>query len=112
MKRTLYQTAGLLGLLAGLLCLLFAVLRFLGHVPNVFASPLRGLESLIGAIILGITSILILGAARMTRSGGQQATTGGIYLLIFGCVAYLVGGAIGATLTLFTGLLVVVARYL
>jgi hypothetical protein len=95
MKRTIYQTAGLLGLLAGLLCLLFAVLSFLGHVPDLFASPL-----------------LILGAARMTRSGGQRATTGGIYLLIFGCVAYLVGGAIGATLTLLTGVLAVMARYL
>jgi hypothetical protein len=66
---------------------------------------------MIGAIILGIISVLILGAARMTRSGGQRATTGGFYLLIFGCVAYLVGGAIGATLTLFTGVLAVVARY-
>ena len=112
MKRTIYKTAGLLGLLAGLLCLIFAVLSFLGHVPDLFASPLRGIESMIGAIILGITGVLILGAARMTRSGGQRATTGGVYLLIFGCVAYLVGGAIGATLTLFTGLLAVVAQYL
>jgi hypothetical protein len=95
-----------------LLCLLFAVLSFLGHVPDLFASPLRGIESLIGAIILGITGVLILGAARMTRSGGQRATTGGSYLLIFGCVAYLVGGAIGATLTLLTGVLAVMARYL
>jgi hypothetical protein len=111
MKRTLYKAAGGLGFLAGVLCLLFAVLSFLGHVPVLFASPLHGLASMVGAVILGITGILILGAARMTKSGGQRATTGGIFLLIFGVVAYLVGGAVGASLTFFTGVLAVTARY-
>lgn len=112
MKRTLYQAAGVLGLLAGVLCLVFAVLSFLGHVPELFASPLHGLASMVSAVVLGITGILILGAARMAKSGGQRATTGGVFLLIFGVVAYLVGGAVGASLTLLTGLLAVTARYL
>ena len=88
------------------------MLSFLGHVPELFDSPLHGLASMVSAIILGITGVLILGAARMAKSGGQRATTGGIYLLIFGCVAYLVGGAMAASLTLFTGLVAVVTRYL
>jgi hypothetical protein len=112
MKRTIYRAAGFLGLLAGLLCLVFAVLSFLGHIPELFASPLGGLTRMVNAAILGITGFLILGAARMTKSGGHRATTGGIYLLIFGVVAYLVGGAIGATLTLVTGVLAITARYL
>jgi hypothetical protein len=47
----------------------------------------------------------------MTKSGGERATTGGIFLLIFGVVAYLVGGAIGAVIAILTGILAVIARH-
>jgi len=47
----------------------------------------------------------------MTKTGRKRATTGGIFLLIFGFVAYLVGGAIGALVAILAGLLAIVARY-
>jgi hypothetical protein len=47
----------------------------------------------------------------MTKAGGKRATTGGIFMLIFGFVAYMVGGAIGAVIAILTGILVIVAKY-
>jgi hypothetical protein len=47
----------------------------------------------------------------MTKAGGKRATTGGVFMLIFGFVAYLVGGAIGASISILTGLLAIIARY-
>jgi hypothetical protein len=111
-KTSLYEITQILGLIGGIMCLLFALLSFLGYVPEILEKPIKGLTGMISAGVLGIMGFFILGAARMTKNGGQRATKGGIFLLIFGCVAYLMGGAIGATLTLLTGLLVVIVRHI
>ncbi len=110
-KRSLYEAAWILGLIGGIVCILFALFSFLGYIPQVLEKPIKGLTGLVGAGVLGILGFLILGAARMTKAGGKKANTGGIFLLIFGVVAYLVGGAIGAVIAILTGLLVIVARY-
>ena len=110
-KRSLYEAAWILGLIAGIVCMLFALLRFLGYIPKILEKPIIGLTGMVSAAVLGILCFLILGAARMTKTGGKSATTGGVFLLIFGCVAYLVGGDIGAIIAILTGLLVIIVRY-
>ncbi len=110
-KRSLYEAAWILGLIAGIVCILFALLSFLGYIPEIFDKPVKGLTGMVSAGVLGALGFLILGAARMTKTGGEKATTGGILLLIFGFMAYLVGGAIGAVLTVLTGLLAIIAKY-
>ncbi len=110
-KRTLYEAAWILGLIAGIVCILFAIFSFLGYIPGILQKPIKGLTGMVGAGVLGILGFLILGAARMTKAGGKKATTGGIFLLIFGVVAYLVGGAIGAAIAILAGLLAIIARY-
>jgi len=110
-KRTLYEAAWILGLIAGIVCMLFAVFSFLGYVPEILEKPIKGLTGMVSAGVLGVLGFLILGAARMAKAGGEKGTTGGVFLLIFGVVAYLVGGAIGAAIAILTGLLAIVARY-
>jgi len=110
-KRSLYKASWILGLIAGVVCILFALFSCLGYVPEILEKPIKGLTGMVSAGILGVMGFLILGAAQMTKDGGQRAGTGGIFMLIFGFVAYLVGGAIGATLALLTGLLVVLTKY-
>lgn len=111
MKRTLYEAAWILGLVAGIVCILFALFSFLGYIPEILEKPIKGLTGIVSAGVLGILGFLILGAARMTKAGGKKATTVGIFLLIFGFVAYLVGGAIGAVIAILAGLLAIIARY-
>ncbi len=111
-KRSLYEAAWILGLIAGIVCLLFALFGFFGYLPEILDKPLKGLTGMVSAGVLGILGFLILGVARMTKAGGAKATTGGIFLLIFGIVAYLVGGAIGAVLAILSGLLAIVARHI
>lgn len=111
MKRSQYAVFWMLGLVAGAACILFALLSGLGYAPEILAKPIKSLTGMVSAGILGIMGFLILGAARMTKTGGHRATTGGVFMLIFGFVAYLAGGAIGATLALLTGLIVVISRY-
>ncbi len=110
-KRTLYEAAWILGLIAGIVCILFAIFGFLGYMPEILEKPIRGLTGIVSAGVLGILGFLILGAARMAKTGGKKATTAGIFLLIFGVVAYLVGGAIGAAIAILAGLLVIIVRY-
>jgi len=110
-NRSLYEAAWILGLIAGIVCMLFALLSFLGYIPEILEKPIKGLTGMVSAAVLGILGFLILGAARMTKTGGKQATTGGVFLLIFGCVAYLVGGDIGAVIAILAGLLVIIVRY-
>jgi hypothetical protein len=110
-KRSLYEAAWILGLVAGIVCILFALFSFLGYIPQILEKPVKGLSGMITAGVLGFLGFLILGAARMTKAGGKSATTGGIFMLVFGFVAYLVQGTIGAVIAIFTGLLVIIARY-
>jgi len=110
-KRTLYEASWILGLIAGIVCILFAIFSFLGYIPEILEKPIKGFTGLVSAGVLGILGFFILGAARMTKAGGKRATNGGIFLLIFGVVAYLVGGAIGAAIAILTGLLIIIARY-
>jgi len=110
-KKSLYEAVWLLGLIAGIVCILFALFSFLDYVPEILEKPIKGLKGMASAGVLGVMGFLILGAARMTKAGGKRAATGGIFLLIFGFVAYLVGGAIGAVLAILTGLLAIIARY-
>jgi len=110
-KRTLYEATWILGLIAGIVCILFAVFSFLGYIPEILEKPIKGLTGMVSAGVLGILGFLILGAARMAKAGGKKATTGGIFMLIFGVAAYLVGGAIGAAIAVLTGLLAIIARY-
>ncbi len=110
-KRSLCEAAWILGLVAGIVCILFALFSFLGYIPEILDKPLKGLTGMVSAGVLGILGFLILGVARMTKAGGEKATTGGTFLLIFGFVAYLVGGAVGAVLAILSGLLGVIARY-
>jgi len=110
-KKSLYEAAWILGLIAGIVCILFAFFNFFGYIPEIPEKPIKGLTGMVSAGILGILGILILGAARMTKAEGERATTGGVFLLIFGLVAYLVGGAIGAVIAILTGLLAIIARY-
>jgi hypothetical protein len=42
-KRTLYEAAWILGLIAGIVCILFAVFSFLGYVPEILEKPVKGL---------------------------------------------------------------------
>ncbi len=111
-KRSLYEAAWILGLIAGVLCILFAFFSFFGHIPEILEKPIKGITGMVNAGVLGGLGFLILGAARMTKTGGKKATTGGIFMLIFGFVAYLVGGEIGASISIFTGLLAIIARYI
>lgn len=110
-RKSLYEAAWILGLIAGIVCILFAIFSFLGYVPEILDKPIRGLTGLVSAGILGIMGFLILGAGRIAKAGGNSASTGGILLLVFGFVAYLVGGAIGAIAAILSGLLVLIARY-
>ena len=110
-KRTLYEAAWILGLIAGIVCILFAIFSVLGYIPGILERPIKGLTGIVSAGVLGILGFLILGAARMTKAGGKKATNGGMFLLIFGVVAYLVGGAIGAAIAILTGLLAIIAKY-
>jgi len=110
-EKSLYEAAWILGLIAGIVCILFAIFSFFGYVPEILDKPIRGLTGLISAGILGIMGFLILGAARITKAGGKSASTGGILLLVFGFVAYLVGGAIGAIAAILSGFIALVARY-
>ncbi len=110
-KKALYDATWILGLIAGIVCILFAIFGFLGDVPEIIEKPIKGLTGMVSAGILGIMGFLILGAARITKAGGKGAFTGGILLLIFGFVAYLVGGAIGAVAAILSGLLTLIARY-
>ena len=110
-KKSLCEAAWILGLIAGIVCILFAIFGFLGDVPEILEKPIRGLTGMVSAGILGIIGFLILGAARITKAGGKSAFTGGMLLLIFGFVAYLVGGAIGAVAAILSGLLALIARY-
>ncbi|UCH69830.1 MAG: hypothetical protein JSV29_06205, partial [Candidatus Bathyarchaeota archaeon] len=79
--------------------------------PEILERPIKGLTGIVRASVLGILGFLILGAARMTKAGGKKATNGGIFVLIFGVVAYLVGGGIGAAIAILTGLLAIITRY-
>jgi hypothetical protein len=110
-KRSLYEAGWILGLVAGIVCILFALFSFLGYIPQIFEKPIKGLSGIVTAGVLGFLGFLILGAARMTKAGGKSATTGGIFMLIFGFVAYLVDGTIGAVIAILTGLLVIIAKY-
>jgi len=110
-KRSLYEAAWILGLIAGIVCILFALFSFFGHIPEILGKPIKDLTGIVGAGVLGVMGFLILGAARMTKAGGKRSTTGGVFLLIFGFVAYLVGGAIGAVIAILTGLLAIIARH-
>jgi hypothetical protein len=110
-KRSLYEAAWILGLIAGVVCILFALFSFLGYIPEILERPIKGLTGMVSAGVLGLLGFLILGAARMTKAGGKRATTGGIFMLIFGFVAYMVGGAIGAVIAILTGILVIIAKY-
>lgn len=92
--------------------MLFALFGFLGYIPEILEKPIKSLTGVVSAVILGILGFLILGAARTTKAGGKRATAGGIFLLIFGFVAYLVGGALGAIIAMLSGLLAIIARYL
>jgi hypothetical protein len=110
-KKSLYEAAWILGLLAGIICILFPILGFLGDLPDILERPVKGITDLVSALILIILAFIILGAARMTKSGGEKATTGGLFLIIFGFVAYLVGGGIGAFAAILAGLLAIIARH-
>ena len=110
-KRSLYEAAWILGLIAGIVCILFALFSFFGYIPEILEKPIKGLTGIVSAGVLGVMGFLILSAARMTKAGGKRSTTGGIFLLIFGFVAYLVWGAIGAVIAILTGLLAIIARY-
>jgi hypothetical protein len=110
-KRSIYETAWILGLIAGTVCILFALFSFFGYIPEILEKPIKGFTYMVSAGVLGVLGFLILGAARMTKAGGKKATTGGIFLLTFGFAAYLVGGAIGAVIAILTGLLAIIARY-
>jgi len=111
-KKTLYEAAWILGLIGGIVCILFAVLNGIGQTAAILLgkSIFKGLTSIANAAILGVLGFLIIGAARITRAGGQKAITGGVLLLIFGVVAYLVGGGIGAAITVLTGILAIIAK--
>jgi len=111
-KRTLYRIAWMLGLVSGGVYLLFALFGFFSHLPEIVENPVKSLTNLVSAGILGIMGFLILDAARLTKNGGQEATRGGVFMLIFGLVAYTVGGMMGATLGFFAGLIIIVTRYL
>lgn len=110
-KKSLYDAAWILGLVAGIVCILFAIFSFFGYVPEILEKPIKGFTGLVSAGILGIMGFLILGAAQIAKAGGKSASTGGILLLVFGFVAYLAGGAIGAIAAVLSGLLVLIARY-
>jgi hypothetical protein len=110
-KRTLYEAAWILGLIAGIVCILFALFGFLGHIPEILEKPIGGFTGMVSAVVLGVSGVLILGAARMINAGGKRATSGGIFLLIFGFVAYLMGGAIGAVVAILAGLLAIFVRH-
>ncbi len=110
-KRTLYEATWILGLIAGIVCLLFAIFSILGYIPEILEKPIKVLTGMVSSGVLGVMGVFILGAAQMTKAGGKKATKGGIFLLVFGVVAYLVGGAIGAAIAILTGLLAIIARY-
>jgi hypothetical protein len=112
MKKTLFESAWILGLLAGIVCILFAFINFSGYILEVFEKPIKSLSGIVSASILGVLGFLILGAARIIKTGYKKANTGGVYMLIFGFVAHLVGGAIGAVMAILTGLLAIIAKYL
>jgi hypothetical protein len=110
-KRTLYEATWILGLISGIVCILIAILSFLGYILEILEKPSEGLTGIASAGVLGILGFLILGAARMTKAGSKKTTNGGIFLLILGVAAYLAGGTIGATIAILTGLLAIIARY-
>jgi len=78
-KRTLYEATWILGLIAGIVCMLFAIFSFLGYLPEILEKPIKGLTGIVSAGVLGILGFFILGAARMTKVGGKKATNGGIF---------------------------------
>ena len=108
-KRTSYKAIYVLGLISGIVCILFAVFNLLGYIPEIFDVPIKGFTGIVSSVILGISGFFILGAARMTKAGGKKATKGGILLLIFGCIAYFTGGAIGPAIAILAGLLAIIA---
>ena len=110
-KKSLLEAAWILRLLGGVACLLFAVLNVLGFLPEILERPVKAITNLVSALILSVLAFIILGVAQMTKSGGEKATTGGLFLIIFGFVAYLVGGGIGAFAAILAGLLVIIARH-
>jgi len=112
-KKALYEAARILGLIGGAVCLLFAILRGLNSTAAIIlGNPnVKGFTGIVNAAILGILGILIMGVANMTRAGGERAIASGVLLLIFGLVAYLLGGEVGATITMLTGILAIVAKY-
>jgi hypothetical protein len=112
-NKTLYETAWILGLIGGIICILFAVLKALNIAITIFEGPsFKDLSSIINAIVLGILGILILTFARMTRAGGEKAVTGGVFLLVLGLAAYLVGGGAGAVITILTSILAIIAKHI
>ena len=110
-KKTTYKAIYFLGLISGIVCILLAIFSFLGYIPEIFEVPVKGFTGIVSSFILGISGFFILGAARMTKVGVKRATEGGIILLVFGCVAYFTGGAIGAALAILAGLLAIIVRY-
>jgi len=110
-KRSVFEAAWILGLLAGIICILFAILGVLGVIPEILEKPIKSLTDIVSALILGILAFIIMAAARMTKSGGRRATTGGLLLLIFGFAAYLMGGAMGALVAILAGVIAIIARY-
>jgi hypothetical protein len=112
-KKALYEAAWILGLIGGVVCILFAILEGLSATNTIIlGNPnVKGLTGIVNAAILGILGIFIIGVARMTRAGGERATISGVLLLVFGFVAYLVGGEVGAIITILTGILALVAKY-
>lgn len=111
-KKGFYNLVWSLGLISGIVCMLFAIFAFLGYMPDILDKPIKGITGMTGAVVLGFFGFLILGAARMTKARGKKANNGGILLVIFGVVAYFVGGSIGSVLAILAGLLIIFAKYI
>lgn len=112
-KKALYEAAWILGLIGGVICVLFAILKGISATTTIIlGNPnVKGFTSIVNAAILGILGIFIIGVAHMTRAGGERAIAGGVLLLVFGLVAYVLGGEVGAIITMLTGILALVAKY-
>jgi hypothetical protein len=109
-KRALHKTAWTLGLIASIVCILFSLLHFIGYAPNILKKPLKNLTGIVSAGILSVLGFLMMSVTQLIKSGGKRAHTGGLLLLIFGFIAYLVGGAIGAIIAPMTGLLTLLTQ--
>jgi hypothetical protein len=53
-KKSLYEAAWILGLIAGIVCILFALFSFLGYIPEILEKPIKGLTGIVSAGVLGI----------------------------------------------------------